>query len=210
MMNTGRLVGRINKLFEIIMRFVYLNLLWIFFSIVGLVVLGFVPATVAMFAVVRKWVTGQEDVPIFKTFWRSYRSEFFKSNLLGLFLLIVGLILYIDFRIITVLEGWDSTVMAIILTSLVLLYFMVLLYIFPVFTHYKLKTLQYFKSAFIISLSNPVLTLLMLISGIAIVFISLIISGFPLLLLGSTLSFTMTWLAHFAFRKIEKIKPNVS
>lgn len=206
----GGLVGGIHSFFEVIMRLVYLNLLWIAFSIVGLVVFGFVPATVAMFAVVRKWVTGREDVPVFKIFWRSYRSEFLTSNLLGLLLLIAGFVLFIDLRITTVLENWNSTFMAIVLTSLAILYFVVLLYIFPVFTHYKLKTFQYLKTALIISLSNPGLTLLMLISGIGIVYINLVISGFPILFLGSTLSFSITWLAHFAFRKIEKYQQGAS
>ncbi|WP_084028990.1 YesL family protein [Bacillus sp. J33] len=62
------------------MRLVYLNLLWIAFSLLGIVLFGFFPATAAMFSVVRKWIMGETDVRVFKEFWQTYRKEFWKAN----------------------------------------------------------------------------------------------------------------------------------
>lgn len=56
-----------------ITRFAYLNLLWIAFSLVGLGVVGFFPATAAMFAVVRKWVHGEKDIPVFQVFGKTIK-----------------------------------------------------------------------------------------------------------------------------------------
>src|SRR5690625_1946818 len=80
-----------------IMRLAYVNILWIAFSLVGIIILGFFPATIGMFTVIRKWIQGDGDIPIFTTFWATYKKEFLKSNLLGLFLSLIGYILYIDF-----------------------------------------------------------------------------------------------------------------
>ena len=53
---------------EWISRLFLLNILWVVFTIVGLGIFGFGPATAAMFAIVRKWIiTPQEDFPLFKT-----------------------------------------------------------------------------------------------------------------------------------------------
>src|SRR5690554_780565 len=39
------------------------------------------PSTSAMFALARKWVTGDADVPLFKTFFRSYKENYLQSML---------------------------------------------------------------------------------------------------------------------------------
>src|SRR5690625_6342583 len=49
-----------------IMRLAYVNILWIAFSLVGIIILGFFPATIGMFTVIRKWIQGDGDIPIFK------------------------------------------------------------------------------------------------------------------------------------------------
>ncbi len=49
-------------------KFAYLNLLWIAFSLLGLGLFGLFPATAAMFAVVRKWINGEKDIPVFHVF----------------------------------------------------------------------------------------------------------------------------------------------
>ena len=53
---------------EWIWRFMILNFLWVVFVIAGGVVLGIMPSTVATFYILRKWVQGNFDIPIFKTF----------------------------------------------------------------------------------------------------------------------------------------------
>nr|WP_052044317.1 DUF624 domain-containing protein [Alkalihalobacillus alcalophilus] len=59
-----------------IMRLAYINLLWLLFMIIGLFIVGFMPATVAMFTVIRMLLMKEESVPIFKTF-----LTFLKRNL---------------------------------------------------------------------------------------------------------------------------------
>src|SRR5690625_7886567 len=90
------LTGRFMKVCEVISRMAYVNLLWIFFTILGLGVLGIIPATVSLFTITRKWVMSEQDIPVFKTFWQTYRKEFIKSNMLGVILFEIVFLLYID------------------------------------------------------------------------------------------------------------------
>ncbi|GAF20232.1 hypothetical protein JCM19046_4941 [Bacillus sp. JCM 19046] len=50
------------------MRMAYLNIIWLLFTAIGLFLFGFMPATVALFTLVRKQLLKQ-DVPVFKTFF---------------------------------------------------------------------------------------------------------------------------------------------
>lgn len=52
-----------------VMRLAYLNVLWILFSLAGLVVFGLMPATAAMFTVAREWAKGNTDAPVFSVFF---------------------------------------------------------------------------------------------------------------------------------------------
>ena len=68
---------------EWIWRFMILNFLWVIFMVAGGVVLGIMPSTVATFYILRKWVQGNFDIPIFKTFKDVYKKEFINSNKCG-------------------------------------------------------------------------------------------------------------------------------
>ncbi|HET7616371.1 MAG TPA: DUF624 domain-containing protein, partial [Bacillales bacterium] len=82
---------------EWLTRLAYINILWLLFTLAGLVVFGFGPATNAMFALMRKWLLyPEEDVPVWKTFYRIYRSEFVRSNVLTSIVFLLGVILYFD------------------------------------------------------------------------------------------------------------------
>ncbi|WP_217587528.1 YesL family protein [Lentibacillus saliphilus] len=141
------------------MRLAFLNVCWILFSALGLFVLGFMPATAAMFAIVRKWVRGEEDVPIFRSYWKAFKAEFVKANAAGLVLFVIGYMLILEFNI---LRGQDSFIYLVVsytvLASLIL-YVAVFIYFFPILVHFRLKWVDYFKWPFIISFTHPVLTL---------------------------------------------------
>ena len=58
----------LNRFCTWVMRLAYLNVLWILFSLAGLVVFGLMPATAAMFTVAREWAKGNTDAPVFSVF----------------------------------------------------------------------------------------------------------------------------------------------
>ncbi|WP_283153780.1 YesL family protein [Guptibacillus hwajinpoensis] len=207
-MEMNGLMGGLYRISEWIMRIAYINILWLAFTIAGLVFLGIFPATTGVFAVARKWRLGDTQIPIFKTFWKSYRSEFIRSNVLGYLIVIIGFILYLDLRIIQNIDGWLSTLLLILLFSLVFIYFFVVIFLFPVLVHFNSKTFQYLKNAIFVSIAYPIHTLLMLITSFLLIVMNV---KFPILLpyfSVSILIVSIMFISYDAFRRLEEKENN--
>src|SRR4051812_27089176 len=115
-------LGGFYRLSDWIMRLAYVNLLWFSFTLLGGIIFGIMPATIALFAITRKWeMDKEEDFPIFKTFWESYRKDFIKANLLGVFLFIAGGIVVLYYVYLDVLPNNLSNIFQIIFYSIVLI-----------------------------------------------------------------------------------------
>lgn len=196
--------GIFKAIFEIgkwLSKMMYLHLLWVIFSLMGLVVFGVMPATTAMFTVIRKWMEDDNDIPVFQTFLASYKTHFLKSNALGTFLVAIGIFLYIDMKISKQLV--QSFYLHIILLIIGFLYLITLLYFFPVFVRYKLKYSQNFKQSFYIALARPFETIAMIISLILLYYL---FSFLPILLIfvgSSLIAYSLMWFASQAFKQIE-------
>ncbi|MEH7381600.1 YesL family protein [Bacillus sp. JJ1533] len=186
-----------------ISRLVYLNLLWVLFTAMGLVVAGFVPATVALFAVTRKWLMGEEDIPVFSTFWSVYKKEFLKSNLLGLTLFIAGYILYVDL----VFLPTTSTVYIVVRYALIAIcsvFIVILLYIFPIYVHFNGNIKTYLKHAVMYGLSFPLVTFAMVV-GMFILYVGFTyVPALIPLLSASMLAYLIMWLSLKVFARIEE------
>ena len=188
---------------EWITRFAYLNVLWISFTLIGGVLFGFFPATIAMFAVTRQWLKGNTDKPILQSFWQYYRKDFLKSNLLGIFIVIIAIIIIADILYIKANNNEFLTWTYIPLFAFMLLFTMLLFYIFPTFVHYELKVGQVIKNATLIMLINPINTLLIFLCLVPLFFI---MKTFPALLFifgGSSYAFITMWISLQAFSRAQ-------
>jgi uncharacterized membrane protein YesL len=192
-------IGGLYTLTEWITRFAYVNILWIGFSLLGLVVFGISPATVAMFTIIRKWIMGESDIPVFQTFWNSYKKEFLKSNGVGFVLAISVYIIFIDLNYIKL-----DTVIQIPLYLIIFAIIMTILYIFPVYVHYNVTFLQLFKNAFFIMMVNPLSTIMMLIGFVALFFVMKFLPALVFFFGGSLSAGIMMSSCYLAFQKIEK------
>jgi uncharacterized membrane protein YesL len=168
-LNGTKSVNRIYSATEWIAKFAYINLLWIGFSLVGLIVLGFFPATISLFAVIRKWIMGEGDIPIFRTFWTTYKSEFLRSNGLGLLVAVVSGLIVLDLVFMKNLGNGFTNAIQFPLYMFMFAVVMTMFYLFPVYVHYELKLIQMIKNSFFIMLINPLENLVM-ITGLAAVF----------------------------------------
>lgn len=189
-----------------ISKFAYLNVLWIGFSLVGLVVLGFFPATVAMFVVVRKWLLGDTDIPVFGTFWSTYKAEFIKSNGLGLILGVVGVLIVLDLFFIRNLGGSFVRAIQIPIYLFIFAAVMTLLYIFPVFVHYELKIVHMIKNSFLLMLINPLENVVMVISLVMVLFVVKYIPGLGFFFGGSLSAAIIMAACYRTFQKTERKK----
>jgi uncharacterized membrane protein YesL len=192
-------IGGLYTLTEWITRFAYVNILWIGFSLLGLVVFGISPATVAMFTIIRKWIMGESDIPVFQTFWNSYKKEFLKSNGVGFVLAISVYIIFIDLNYLKL-----DTIIQIPLYLIIFAIIMTLFYIFPVYVHYNVTFLQLFKNAFFIMMVNPLSSIMMLIGFVALFFVMKFLPALVFFFGGSLSAGIIMSSCYLAFQKIEK------
>lgn len=188
---------------EWITRFAYLNLLWVSFTLIGGVLFGLFPATIAMFAVTRQWLKGNTDKPILQSFWQYYRKDFLKSNLLGLFIVIIAIIIIADILYIKANNNEVLTWTYIPLFAFMLLFLMFLFYIFPTFVHYELKVEQVIKNATLIMLINPIHTLLIFLCLVPLFFIMKTLPALLFICGGSSYAFITMWISLQAFNKAQ-------
>jgi uncharacterized membrane protein YesL len=186
---------------EWVTRLAYLNLLWITFSLAGLLVFGIMPATTAMFTVTRKWIMEDSDIPIFKTFFEAYKKEFKQANLFGLVLFSIFALFYLDFMIFGLMK--EASFINLIFSSLLVVFVVLLLFIFPVYVHYDIRLLQTFKYAVLIGFSRPLYSILMAAGAIGVTYLMFLHITIVIFFSGSLFSLIMTGLALKAFKSID-------
>ncbi|MEK3889544.1 YesL family protein [Bacillus sp. FSL K6-3431] len=202
METTSGLMGGLYRACDWIMKLAILNLLWISFSLLGLVLFGIFPATAAMFAVVRKWAMGEMDVSIFKTFWQSYKKEFLKSNQLGFIITLCSIILYIDFHFLQITTNSVIKMLFIPFWIVVLIFICTLFYVFPMFVHYNIKIRDVLKNSFFVMIMNPVRTLIMLASSGGLLFLLTFAPPLMMVCSGNVIALAIMKPAYNAFQKI--------
>lgn len=202
-------IGALYKLGDWVIRLVYVNILWVLFIGVGGIVLGIMPSTTALFSVMRKWMKGETDLPIFKTYWRSFKKDFKKANLLGLVLGVISLILYVDYRVILISPGATFQILALVLMVILFLFSLMCLYLFPVFASYEMKLFQYFKFSFLFAFASPLSTIIMLVGLFFTGILLTMVPGLIIFFGASATAFIIMASANRAFGKIKyKIEKN--
>lgn len=191
-------------------RLAYINLLWIGFTLLGVIILGIVPASVAMFAVLRKWIKGDLDSPVFKTFWSFYRKEFLKSNISGIVMMAIGYILYLDIFVFNLQEYLPMELIQLPLYILAILYLMMMVFFFPVYVHFELKWYQYIKMSALITFAAPFKAILLLILGYGVFFLMAKMPIVMLFFLGSLISYLWLLISLPTFNKLGNKKTEIS
>lgn len=190
-----------------ITRLAYVNLLWVMFTVGGLIIFGLFPATVGMFAVTRKWVLGEKDIPIFKTFWNTYRKEFIKANVIGVILFLIGYVLSIQFQILRSMDGAGYFIASYVILALYFIMFIVVLYMFPIFVHFQLKIGDYFKWSLIIGIIHPVLTVFLMVVVVFLNYLVFIfIPGLLFFFSGSVTALILIWGVSQTFSRFEETR----
>lgn len=206
MMETKGMLSGIYRVSEKIMLIGYTNILWIIFTLLGLLLVGLMPATAAMFAVMRKLIMEEEDVPIFSLFWKTYKQEFVKANLYGYLLLLGVAVFLLDVLLFQSLDGAPFIFLSIFSAGLLLVSLAVVLYFIPLYVHYDLSFIQNIKTAFLLTFTHPIHTVIMFFFGTVIGFILLLLPGSLFFLSGSLYCFIVTKTVLKVFAQVEEQK----
>ncbi|KAF1341181.1 Membrane protein YesV [Bacillus subtilis] len=148
---------------EAVVKIAWLNGLWLLFTLLGGVLFGWAPSTAAMCAVIRKWLMGQKDVPIFSLFLDTYKKEFLKVNAIGLAFSALLLILSANYHYFSASTNWLSFAVTNCTLLAGLLYIIALMYVFPLYVHYQLPLRKYIPQALLFGAMRPLTTGCMLI-----------------------------------------------
>jgi uncharacterized membrane protein YesL len=200
-MNT--LNSAIYSIFEWITRFAYINILWVLFTLVGGILFGFFPSTVAMFAIVRDWLRGNTEEPVFSAFLTYFKKEFWKSNRLGIVIVATSFLIGLDFWYIQADFREPFTWTHIPLFAFMLLFLFFSFYLLPAFVHFDLSVRQLIKQAFLIMLIHPLHTLLILLCLGSLFLIMSRVPALAFIFGGSAYAFITTWISLHAFKRIQ-------
>jgi uncharacterized membrane protein YesL len=195
-------MGKLNVLCEWLVRLVLIQFYWVLFSLLGLVVFGLVPSTMAMFSVTRKLVIKNEDVPLFRTYKESFFSQFWKGNGAGAILLIVSAILYVDYRFF--IEHETMSAVAILILTISFFAGMIVCFLFPVYAHYDVGAWEGIKKSVFVCLSHFHYGLLAMVGVGLLVVLYVMFSGLLILIGGSTIAMFLTILGQKVFKNIEQ------
>jgi uncharacterized membrane protein YesL len=201
-MEMGRLLTGLYHLCRWITHFAYLNVLWVSFTLLGGGIFGVFPSTVALFTIARKTSLGEEEFPILRTYWETFRKEMFWSNRLGWFITIVGLVWYFDLHFFRKFEGDIYIVLNVIMVVVGLIYIALLLYILPVYVHYDLKFFQYIKQALTIAFLRPANLALLFLGNLGAYYFYIYIPAFIPLFGISLIAYFNMWVAFNCFENI--------
>jgi uncharacterized membrane protein YesL len=129
------------------------------------------PATSAMFTTVRKWVMGDVDVPLIKTFFRGYKENYKVSMLGGIIYTLIFVIIALDIRF-YINGSFAAKMISYVFAGIAILLFVSLFNFFSMVVHYHMKTLQLLKNAVFITIGRPFRSLSSAIAAAGIVWIS--------------------------------------
>ncbi|CAM3399316.1 MULTISPECIES: YesL family protein [Paenibacillus] len=113
------------------------------------------PATAALFTVVRKWVMGNPDVPVFKTFFKGYKENYKQSMIGGFVYTLLFVIMYVDYTVYMTQLGDGFQLVGIVMLVLLIVLFVSLFNFFSMTVHYEMKTTQLLKNAVLLTLIRP-------------------------------------------------------
>ncbi len=224
-------MGGFYRISEWIMRLSAINLLWLFsslpffyllltlmltpadqltadyfrqwFLLVGIVSpFTLVPASAAMFSVARKWVTGDVDVPLWKTYWRGYKENYKQSMVGGLIFAFLAVVLSVNYSFYL---GRDGIMQSFSLFFIVLMVFLAAAFLnfLSIMVHLHMGIIQIIKNSLLITIGQPINSIMLLVMNVAILYISSKYSFLIVFFMGSVMAMASFWNFHRGFTKIQ-------
>ncbi|MCR2803248.1 YesL family protein [Paenibacillus soyae] len=161
----------------------------------------FFPATAAMFTIARKWVTGETDAALFKTFFRGYKENYKQSMIGGILYTVLFAVLVVNFFF---YREQFSVVSYIFLAFLALLGASLFNY-FSMLVHYHMKTFQLLKNALLITIGKPFRSLSTVIMCGLVIYISFFQFTFLIpFFMGSICAFLAFWNFNIIYIKLQE------
>lgn len=179
---------------------VYLNgftegFVWYLLPIAGLFPAVLVPSTIALFATVREWIIQKDQPSITKAYLFHAKANYRKSLFSGIFLMGIWLVWLVDFYFFKAANGFFGLLFAFIGLFL----FVCTLNFFSLSAHFDMTQRSLMKNAFYVTIGNPLLSLFILASNLAVFYVSTAKLLFLLPLFAASISAYLSFLAFYRF-----------
>jgi len=196
-------LGGFYRFGEVVMMLLYVNILWVIFTVLGLGFFGFGPSTVAMYTVFRRWSMGEIDVPVFTTFWDAYRKHFLKANLLGILILLIAYMLYVNLNFFELQNEWFSIIVRYTILIATFFFGIMLIYIFPLYVHYDNTFFNHFKNSILIAIFHPIRTAYAVAALFTLYYLFSVLPVLIFLMGPSLVSMVIMWISYRTFARVE-------
>ena len=150
---------KIYVLSKYIYNFFYLNVLWIFFTLSGFILLGFIPSTITVYTMFRREFQDGAFEVSFKKFYFEYKKIFIQMVKPSLIMGLIFLVLRINYEFSLNLEGMEFQVIQVILILSMVVTVLYCLTFFAVHAYFDLDFKRGLMLPLEILLSNPVLSI---------------------------------------------------
>lgn len=129
------------------------------------------PASAALCTVARKWVMGDEDVPLFKTYFKGFKSNYKQSMLGGLFFSFILIVLLINVQFYADKESMISAISYLFIVMVLLLIAAIMNYL-SMLTHFEMKTMTLIKNSILFTIGRPLTSLMLLVGNFILLYVS--------------------------------------
>lgn len=151
-------------------------------------------STTAMYYVLFR-IDRNEEGTIWNMFWRSYRENLRQGIIIEFLFIVVGIILYLDYRIVSTFQASIGMMWCILEIALLVVFSFGLLFVFPLLANFENSILQTIKNAFLISLLHPLHSIWMCVLSMLPVILFLTV---PVLFLETGIFWVMLGFSLFA------------
>ena len=181
-------------------RLAIVNLIWLLFS---LPIITLIPATDALFQLTNDWSNGTTNKSLFRTFMYYFKQNFWSSFKVGLPFCLIAIILILDSWFLNTQMLSSSAGIQIYKYALYtfgILFGLTALYSYPLSKKIKLPVSRLYLSGMVLMISQPIISLGLLIS---IIVIAIVLLKWPALGFFFSVSL-VAWLATLAMEKAYK------
>lgn len=201
----------IMKVLDWVVTLAYLNLLWIGFSLIGLIVFGIGPATITVYALIRKKLRQGDLAHIFTLFRKEFRKQLNPGNVYFPIVMGIGIFLYVDMQIISVLPQSSIIQLVVIPALLILTALAIVVATFTIgyYIENEESVFKSFQQGFWVTLISPVSALVILHALLLQFLILTYIPAFILFFSMSLYAFMTEWIMNKAFNRIKIKKKSI-